>query len=490
MPENRTTIVDELEPFFNPNVAACIGASRDLISVSGFVIKNIVDGGFRGKLYLVNPNAASNIMGLKTVSKVSQIKENIDCAIFTLPAKYVPETMEECVSQNVKTAIIISAGFSEVDESGGNLEHEVTQIAKRGGIRFSGPNCNGVYSAASSFSAILGPIRPLPGDIAFVSQGGSPGVVVHGLTHRRRRGLSKFVNVGDSADLTISDIITYYAHDPATKVIMTYFEGLKNGRKFMEAIREVSQIKPVVVMKAGTGEISQRVVASHVGALAGSDKVVSAALRASGAIRADSVSRMFDLAVAFSTQPLPKGANLGIVTFGGGVGVQFMDHADRFNLKVPPLAYGDIEALSNILPKYWSHGNPVDTTDGAFGEYVVLNCAETLIRRDYIDSVVVIGIGLLEAFTGVLGDKTIIEMGTKRELDEARLLAELKNKYGKPIIGLTIHAKENSSVLRYLWEKGGIPVYEDPQTAAQAIRAMLDYMNYLKRVKNSAGSSD
>nr|MDO8100122.1 CoA-binding protein [Candidatus Njordarchaeota archaeon] len=181
MPGNMPTIVDELEPFFNPNVAACIGASRDLVSVSGFVVKNIVDGGFRGKLYLVNPNSTSNIMGLKTVSKVSRTKENIDCAIFTLPAKYVPETMEECVSQNVKTAIIISAGFGEVDESGKKLENELTRIARKGGMRFSGPNCNGVYSATSSFSAILGPVRPLPGSIAFVSQGGSPGVIVHGL---------------------------------------------------------------------------------------------------------------------------------------------------------------------------------------------------------------------------------------------------------------------------------------------------------------------
>nr|MDO8100133.1 hypothetical protein [Candidatus Njordarchaeota archaeon] len=128
--------------------------------------------------------------------------------------------------------------------------------------------------------------------------------------------------------------------------------------------------------------------------------------------------------------------------------------------------------------------------NGAFGEHVVLNCAETLIKRDYIDCVVVIGIGLLEAFTGVLGDKTIVEMGTKRELDEATLLADLKNEHGKPIVGLTIHASENSRVLQYLWEKGGIPVYEDPQTAAQAVRAMLDYKNYLDHVKEAADSSN
>jgi acetyltransferase len=194
---------------------------------------------------------------------------------------------------------------------------------------------------------------------------------------------------------------------------------------------------------------------------------------------------MFDLATAFSTQPMPTGPNLGIVTFGGGVGVQFMDHADRLNLRVPPLNSSEVEALSMILPKYWSHGNPIDTTDGAFGEHVVLNCAETLLKQDYIDGVIVIGIGLLEAFTGVLGDKTIIEMGTKRELDEARLLSEVKGKYGKPIIGLTIYANENSKVLQYLRGAGGIPVFEDPQTAAQAIKAMLDYKDYLKHAGNS-----
>jgi acyl-CoA synthetase (NDP forming) len=291
--------------------------------------------------------------------------------------------------------------------------------------------------------------------------------------------------VGDSADLDVSDIIEYYGNDPATKVIMTYFEGLRNGRKFMGAVKDASKRKPVLVMKAGIGETSQRVVASHVGALAGSDKVVSAALKATGAIRADSVARMFDLATAFSTQPMPTGPNLGIVTFGGGVGVQFIDHADRLNLRVPPLNSSEVEALSMILPKYWSHGNPIDTTDGAFGEHVVLNCAETLLKQDYIDGVIVIGIGLLEAFTGVLGDKTIIEMGTKRELDEARLLSEVKGKYGKPIIGLTIYANESSKVLQYLRGDGGIPVFEDPQTAAQAIKAMLDYKDYLKHAGNS-----
>jgi acetyltransferase len=480
------SISRELEPFFNPKVVACIGASRDPISVSGFVLRNITDGGFRGKVYPVNPNASSDIMGLKAVSKVSKIKEPIDCAIFTLPAKYVPETMEECVSRNVKTAVVISAGFSEVDESGGDLQHEMTRIAEKGGMRFSGPNCNGVYSAASSYSALLSPIRPLPGDIALVSQGGSPGVIIHGLTHQRRRGLSKFVNVGDSADLTISDIITYFAHDPQTKVIMTYFEGLKNGRRLMEAVTEASRRKPVLFMKAGTGESSQRIVASHVGALAGSDRVVSAAMKACGAMRADSVSRMFDLAIAFSTQPLPKGANIGIVTFGGGVGVQFMDHADGLNLRVPPLAAEDIETLNKILPRYWSHGNPVDITDAGFGARIVLNCVETLLKQNYIDAVVVMGIGLLEAFINALGDKTITEIGMQRELDEAKLLAELKNTYGKPIIGVKIYANENSSVMRYLREKGGIPVYSDPQTAAQAVKAMLDYGNYLKRITSTS----
>jgi len=478
-------IFEELEPLFNPKVVACIGASRDPISVSGFVIKNIVNGGFKGRVYLVNSNATSKILKLETVNRVSQIKDHIDCAIFTLPAKFVPETMEDCVSQNVKAAIVISAGFSEIGESGSKLEHEVVRIARKGGIRFTGPNCNGVYSASSSFSALLGPIRPLPGNIAFVSQGGSPGVIVHGLTYRRRMGLSKFVNVGDSANLDLSDIIEYYTHDPTTKVIMTYFEGLRDGRKYMETVKQASLRKPVLVMKAGTGETSQKVVASHVGTLAGSDRVVSAAFKASGAIRADSISRMFDLAIAFSTQPIPRGPNIGIVTFGGGVGVQFMDHADHLNLKVPPLNKDAIETLNKILPKYWSHGNPVDTTDGAFGEGVVSTCAETLLKEGYIDCVIVIGVGLLEAFTGVLEDTIITEMGTKRELDEAKLLAELKHRYGKPIIGLTIHANEDSRVLRYLRQEGGIPVYEEPQTAALAIRAMLDRRDYVSRLESS-----
>ena len=485
MTKSRRTIFDELQPLFNPKVVAIIGASRDPISVSSFIIKNLVNEGYGGKTYLVNPNATSKIMGLETVKKLSEIKDQIDCAIFTIPAKFVPESMEECVLQKVKTAIVISAGFGEVDEAGSNLEHDLIRIARRGGIRFTGPNCNGVYSAPPKFAGLFGPLRPLPGDIALVTQGGSPGVVVHNLTHRRRRGLSRFVNVGDSGDLDISDFIEYYGYDPATKAIMCYFEGLKNGRKFMEAIRQASTRKPVIVMKGGTGESSQRVVASHVGALAGSDKVVSAALKTSGAIRADSLSRMFDIAIAFSTQPTPKGDNVGILTFGGGVAVQFMDQADRLGLKVPPLDDNNIEALGKILPRYWSHGNPVDTTDGAVSENVVLICAETLMKLEYVDNLVVIGLGMMEAFTWLTEIKEIGEMGTRREIEVAKLLADLKKRYRKPVLGITIHAEEGSKVLQFLRGEAGIPMYDEPQTAALAIRAMLDYKAYLKRAHDT-----
>lgn len=338
-----------------------------------------------------------------------------------------------------------------------------------------------MYSAPPKFAGLFGPLRPLPGEVALVTQGGSPGVVIHNLTHRRRRGLSRFVNVGDAADLDISDFIEYYGQDSSTKAIMCYFEGLKDGRKFMEAVKHASKRKPVIVMKSGIGETSQRVVASHVGALAGSDRVVSAALKASGAIRVDSLSRMFDMAIAFSTQPVPRGNRIGILTFGGGVAVQFMDQADRLGLNVPTLDKKNTDALNKILPTYWSHGNPVDTTDGAVSENVVQICAETLMKLEYVDSLVVIGLGMMEAFTWLTEIKDIAKMGTDREIKVAKLLAELKNRYGKPVIGITIHANEDSKVLKYLREDAGIPMYCEPQTAALAIRAMLDYRDYLIR---------
>lgn len=482
MAHNHGTISEQLDPLFNPKVVALIGASRDPISVSGFISKNLMNEGFKGKIYLVNPNARSKIMGLETVNRLGQVNDPIDCAIFTIPAKDVLGAMEECVSQKVKTAIVISAGFGEVGEAGSNMEHELVRIARKGGIRFTGPNCNGVYSAPPKFAGLFGPLRPLPGEIALVTQGGSPGVVIHNLTHCRRRGLSRFVNVGDAADLDISDFIKYYGEDSSTKAIMCYFEGLKDGRKFMEAVKHASETKPVIVMKGGTGETSQRVVASHVGALAGSDRVVSAALRSSGAIRTDSLSRMFDIAIAFSTQPLPRGNRVGILTFGGGVAVQFMDQADRLSLSVPALDSESINALNRLLPAYWSHGNPVDTTDGAVTENVVQICAQTLMKLEYVDILVVIGIGTMEGFTWLTGIKEIAKMGTDREINVAKLLAEMRSKYGKPVIGITIHANEGSEVLKYLREDSGIPMYDEPQTAALALRAMLDYKDYLNRI--------
>lgn len=233
-----STIVEQLNPLFHAKSTAIIGLSKKIFSVGAMVAQNIIDGGYTGNFYAVNSHSDTVYHDMKAYPSLKEIPEEVDLAVIVTPANTVPEIMQECVDNNVKTGILITAGFSELRNSEGKqLEEEILRIARSGKLRFTGGNCNGVSSASVSLHALLSPIRPNFGNVGILSQGGSPGVAMISWANRFRIGISLYTNAGDEANLKIPELLEYYTHDPQTKVIMMYLEGIKDGRSLMNSAK-------------------------------------------------------------------------------------------------------------------------------------------------------------------------------------------------------------------------------------------------------------
>ncbi len=473
----------QLTPLYEARSVALVGASRSEVSVSGAVMRNILEGGYKGEVYPVNPKA-DRVMGLKAYPSVSKIPADVDMAVIMVPAQRVPEVMEDCVDAGVRAGVLISAGFSETRrEEGRKLGEDVLRAARRGRLRFTGGNCNGVCSVSTSLHALLSPVRPRLGDVAFVSQGGSLGVVTMGLTWKYGVGLSRYTNLGDEMDVKVHEVMEYYINDPRTRVVAAYLESVRDGRMLMETARRGVLKKPIVVYKSGVTEAGRRAAEAHVGALAGSDEVFNAVTKQTGMVRARTVEQLMGIAAAFSTQPLPKGRKVGIVTVGGGWGVVVADALGVGGGELVELTEEEVEYLNRFLPPHWSRQNPVDTTDGAFDPEVLVKCTEILIRKEEVDGVIVVGVGIIEAFVNLMvKDEDLRELGVQSEVNIAERIVKLRDRYQKPVLAATIYAERDSRVVEALKEMG-MPVYDSPHTVASAFLAMAEYHDHVERIK-------
>jgi acetyltransferase len=475
-----SSIIEQLHPLYNARTTAMIGLSKRLMSVGSVVAQNIIDGGYTGKLYAVNPSSETVYHDIKAHPSLKEIPEEVDLAVIVTPAQIVPEVMQDCVDNNVKTCILITAGFSEVrTREGKELEEEIVRIARKGKLRFTGGNCNGVSSVSVSMHALLSPMRPNFGNVGIITQGGSPGVAMMGWTKRYRIGVSRYTNAGDEADIKIPEILEYYTHDPQTKVIMMYLEGIRDGRGFMNSAKIAARKKPFLIYKSGISELGKNAAMAHVGALAGSNEICEAVFRQTGIIRAKTIDQMVGIAAAFSTQPLPKGRKVGILTVGGGWGVVTSDYLGEVGVEIPPLLQSEVEYLDQYLPSHWSRGNPIDTTDGAFESQVITKCAETLLKKENIDGVIIIGSGIKEAFGKIHYNSEISEYITQEEIQTAKDLEKLLDKYQKPILTIKIYALDDSPAVEELKQRG-IPVYETPQDGVAAYESLVKYYEYQK----------
>ena len=328
------SIVDELRPIFKPETIAVIGASRSHLKIGYETLLNTLVGGFKGKVYPVNPEAP-DIMGLRAYPSVLAIKDEIDLALIVVPAAYVAKVMKECAQKKVKGAIIISAGFGEIGPEGKKLEDEVIQIAKKAKIRVLGPNTMGYKSPVDNIDASFVFGMANPGRIALVSQSGALCIGMIHYANSERIGLSRIISIGNKADVDDADLIEYLDQDDATDVMALYIEGIRNGRKFLDAARRAK--KPIIAMKAGRTKSGAEATKTHTGSLSGSDQVYDSAFRQVRIQRALDVEEMFDCARALAYQPPARGNRVGIVTNGGGAGVILSDWLEDMGLSVPDL---------------------------------------------------------------------------------------------------------------------------------------------------------
>jgi acetyltransferase len=448
-----------LDKIFKPRVVAILGASDTEGSVGYAVTVNFVRGLFEGKAYLVN-NHKSEILGVKAYPTIGAVPETVDLAIIATPAKTVPGVVEECGKAGVKGVVILSAGFKETGPAGKALEDEILKVATPYGIRIVGPNCLGIIRPATRLNGTFLSKVPKPGTVAFLSQSGALGSAILDTAIHENVGFSTFVSVGSMIDVDFGDLIDYFGSDPHTRSILMYIEGVTNARRFMSAARHFARSKPIVVVKAGRFRESAKAVASHTGSLSGEDAIYEAAFKRAGIVRVDEIADLFNAAEVLSTQPLPSGPRLAIITNAGGPGVMTTDALLARGGKVAELSPRTMERLNAALPAFWSHGNPIDLIGDA-GPERYRAALEACLDDENVDGILILltvqaminPLSVAEAVVDVLQSKTY---------QNKTILASF--------MGRSRVAEANTYFAGH-----NIPTYESPEEAVKTYLTMFQY---------------
>lgn len=344
-----------------PDAIAVIGASPEQGKIGYAVMENIINGGYQGQLYPVNPRAES-ILGRQCYRGVKDIPGPVDIAIFCIPARLVAQILEECGEKAVCGAILIPSGFAEVGEA--QLQQEVVDVARRHNIRLMGPNIYGFYYTPKNLCATFCTPYSERGAVALTSQSGGVGMAIIGFSRSNKMGVSAIIGLGNKSDIDEDDLLTFFEHDPNTQVVAMHVEDLKDGRAFAEVAQRVAKSKPVVVLKAGRTDMGARAAKSHTGALAGNDQIYEGVLRQAGVIRARHLNEMLEFAKALQMLPTPRGENVLIVTGAGGSGVLLSDACVDQTLKLMAMPPDLDQAFRQFIPPFGAAGNPVDITGG------------------------------------------------------------------------------------------------------------------------------
>lgn len=449
-----------LDPLFHPCSVAVIGAKDTEGSVGRTIMTNLVNSSFKGRIYPVNPKR-DQVLGLKSFPAIASIPETVDLAIIVTPAQTVLGLIKECVAADVKTAIIISAGFKELGEAGEKLEEEIVREARKGSLSIIGPNCLGVMNPIIGLNATFAGGMALPGQIAFISQSGAMCTAVLDWSFQEKIGFSSFVSIGSMADVDWGTLIDYLGDDPHTRSLLIYMETVGDARAFMTAAREVALEKPIIVIKAGRSQEAAQAAASHTGSLAGSDEVFDAALERIGVLRVDSISELFSMASVLARQPLPKGPRLTIVTNAGGPAVLATDATVLNQAQLATLSPQVIGQLDKFLPAAWSRSNPIDILGDADPERYA-KTLEVLSQDDQTDGVLVI-------------------LSPQDMTDPKKTAAKIIpfGHLGKPLLASWMGGeavKEGAAILA----EAHVPVFGYPDEAARTFATMWHYSRNLK----------
>lgn len=468
-----------LDDIFHPRSVAIIGASANETRGSGGWVARLLDFGFSGQIYPINPRA-TEIAGLKAYPNVREIPGPVDYAIFAVPASLVPPIMEDCAVKRVKAVHIFTAGFSETgSERGEALQTDIERIAREANIRVIGPNCMGVYYPAGGLTFSPG-FPKEPGSVAFVAQTGAGSSRLVGLAGSRGLRFSKVISYGNAIDLDAPDFLDYLATDEETKFIACYIEGVKDGRYLLESVRKCVRAKPVVILKAGLTEGGSGAAASHTAALSGSAAVWDAFFKQTGTIAVESLEEIIDMAITFLNFSRPQGRRVGIVGRGGGLGVIATDVCEKAGLRVPPYTADTRGQLEKLIPEAGaSVRNPVETALGLraaasfYEEGLKIVCGDPGI--DFI--LTHVGVDVYGGYGSAMHDQL---------LEAAETLIRLSKTLTKPL-AVVFYAGGRLETVAAVMEaqqrclEGGLAVYSTIEAAAKAISRFLRYHEFIER---------
>ena len=437
-----------LESVFNARSVAVVGASANPEKTGHIILKNIIEGGFEGKIYPVNPKAGE-ILGLPCYPSVTAINDSVDVVLIVVPSKFVPDVMEEAGKKGVTGAVVISGGFGEIGN--GELEKQILDIAKKYGMRIIGPNCQGFNYTPNRLCASW-PLVTKSGPIAVISQSGTVGAAIEMWAQAAEIGISCFVSLGNKVDVNEIDLIDVFKEDPNTKVISLYIEGVQNGARFMKSVRSAREKKPIVVLKPGTTPKGARAVQSHTRSIAGNDEIFDAVCRQVGITRAKSITELFDYSLALGFLGKPKGNRVLIITSSGGSGIIATDVAEQGGIDVVDLPAELLAELKGALPPQCVVANPLDLTGDATAERYRI-AAGIAARCDSIDSLLLIFGDPIPGASEVVG--------------------ELKEKTGKRIIVAYLGGGDIEEEETIKLNRSGTPVFPTPERAVGALKVLL-----------------
>ena len=446
---------DSLDSFFYPKSVAVVGASASLTGVGGILMHNLLQTSFGGVVYPINPKRKS-VHGVFCYPSLLDTPDPVDLAVIATPAATVPSMIEQCVERGIRSAIIISAGFSELGEKGRALEKQIREIAL-GKMRIVGPNCLGIIHPPSGLNASFASSMARQGRVAFLSQSGAICTAILDWARERNIGFSSFVSVGSMLDIDFADLVDYFGDDPNTHSILLYMESVGDVRKFVSAARAVARSKHVILVKAGRHEAGAKAAASHTGALAGSDAVFDAAVRRAGVLRVTTIPDLFNMAEILASQPTPQGPNLAIITNAGGPGVMTTDALMLEGGQLAPLSQTTLDELSKVLPPFWSHGNPVDVLGDASPERYE-QALGICIKDPNVQGVLVL----------------LTPQAMSYPTETAQRLAPFVKSGGKPILaswmgGVDVRAG------RTLLGQSGVASFDAPEAAVRAFLNLVQY---------------
>ncbi|BCB27579.1 acetyl CoA synthetase subunit alpha [Sulfurimicrobium lacus] len=457
-----------LNPLFAPKSVAVFGASDRIDSIGQIVFQNMLESGYQGGLYPINPKSAE-VQGKKAFASIAEIGEPVELVVIATPPQTVPDIIEDCGKHGVKAAVIITAGFGETGPKGQALEHAVLENANRYGIRLIGPNCLGVMRPSIGLNATFNKGGANSGNLAFVSQSGALCTAILDWAQSNDVGFSSVVSMGSSADVDFGEILDYLVSDNKTQNILLYIEGIRNARSFMSSIRAAARIKPVILVKVGRHAAGSKAAMSHTASLVGSDDVFDAAVRRAGVVRVQTITQLFAAAKALSSGFRPVGNRLAIVTNGGGPGVMATDRAVDLGLTIATLSDSTIEQLNQVLPPNWPHSNPVDIIGDAQADryhHAVKACLED----PNVDGVLAI----------------LTPQAMTKPLEAANAVIELTNQYSKPLLACWMGESQVAEA-RVAFAKAKKPSFRTPEPAVEVFSYLSDYYRNQKLLMQMPG---